>query len=352
MITSKTYKQNHLYYDISVLNNTNKPIVAKLFENRTSALLTDPSQYYLSVVRFLIPTAYLPIFIWNVDPILLGNNPNNAYYSVTIRRVGVDHQSFLTYVPQNNLSVLDDNYLYVYSYQQFIDAINIALSAAYLATGGSATTPPYLIYNAVTGLISLVAEYQYANTAGEYEIYFNNNVFSFFDNFKAKRFTLPAIAGKDTLIYVQNNGNNDYMGHAPGYSIAVGNDSYIMTQESNALFNWNDVRSIVLISNTMGVADEAINTINSRTPNTGNSYRKILTDFEPDINSNLRSYLQYNPTAEYRLIDLVSTSPLYTVDVQIFFQTSDQVLHPLFINSGEYLSLKIMFRNKKIKAGL
>ncbi len=125
-----------------------------------------------------------------------------------------------------------------------------------------------------------------------------------------------------------------------------------MSQEYKSLFNWYDVRSIVFVSNTVGVADEAINVINSNTPNTGNSYQKILTDFQLNIDEVPRSYLQYIPVGEYRLINLTSSSPLYLFDVQIFFKTNDQTLYPLYIYPGETVDIKNMFRDKRFKAGL
>ena len=349
MIQSKT---NHLYYDISLLNNTKLPIIAKLFETRSQALLSNPSLYYLSLLRFLVPSAYIPLFIYPVDQTLGGNNPDNNFFSVTIRRAGVDYQTFIRYVAQNNLTVLDENYLYVYSYQQFIDAINVALSASFLLAGGSATIAPYITYDAKTGLFAMIGQYPYENIRNEYEIYMNNNVFSFFDNFKTKRFNNPQIIninGKDNLIYIQNDGNNDFISHAPGSTIGVGFDSYSMIQEYKSTYSWNDCRSIVLISNNIPVAEEAISV------NTGTSsaeYRKILTDYDINVDSNLRSYLQYSSTGEYRLLDLIGTSALYNVDIQVFFKTSNETLHPLYINAGEFISCKILFRNKKVKSGI
>lgn len=346
---------DHIYYDMSLNNTTNAPITAALFDQRSQPLVDNPNKYHLSVVRFCIPTSYIPIFIW---PDAGDNTANNNYYSVTIRRAGVDYRTYLTYVCQNTP---DDKFniarRFVYSYQQFIDAINIALNTSFVAAGGTATIPPYLIFDSVSGLFSIVAEYAYANNAGEYEIYFNSKLFSFFDNFKVKRLGYDLPNGKDVLIYIQNNGNNDYKAHAPGFSASTTNDSYIMTQEYDSLFLWNSARSLVFISNTVPVANEALNVRNSESTSTTSTFRKIMTDFEFNIqsgisNNTLRSYVQYYPQGEYRLINLESNGALYTFDVQIFFQTADLKLYPLMIYPGEYISMKILFRNKDFKKGL
>lgn len=340
---------DHVYYDLSLENTSSIPIQASLFENRNTPLISRPNDWYISVIRMNIPTAYIPIFVW---PSQGANIPDNTYYSVTIRRAGVDHRSYVTYVAQNNLTSVDPNYLFVYSYQQFIDAINAALNAAYIAAGGTATQPPYLIYNAESGLISLIAEYAYANTATEYEIYFNFPLFAYFDNFLAKRLGFSQTNGKDVLLYVENTGNNDYESHPPGYPLSGTNNAYKMQQEYCSLFNWSSARSIVFTSNTIPVASENINAQIQGAQSNGTNTRKILTDFEFDVqngisNNTLRSYVQYSPKV-YRLIDLESNQPIYQTDIQIFFETEDQVLYPLYINPGEYISIKIMFRNRSL----
>jgi hypothetical protein len=347
--SSSNPKDMHIYYDISLYNDTNNPILAKLFENRNSALIKKADDYYLSIVRFLVDATYTPIFIY---PNVANNQPDNNYYSVTIRRAGVSYQQFLTYVPMNNFTNTSPEYLFIYSYQQFIDMINTALRASFIAAGGSATTPPYLIYDAPTGIISMVAQYAYANLLGEYEIYFNNPLFIFFDNWKTKRYGVNQLNGKDDLIYIQNNGNNDYAGHPPSYADSATPDSYKMDQEYNSLYNWNSIRSIVFISNTLPVAGENINIQTTNTVTNGSVQRKILTDFEPNLQNNpatLRTPIQYAPNGQYRYIDLFSDQPLMMVDVQIFFETNEQVLYPLYLNPGAYISLKMLFENKKFR---
>lgn len=337
-------KNTHVYYDISLHNDTKFNKIAQLTDNRSTPLLKNPNDYQLSVVRFTIPTSYVPIFIW---PDAGGNTPDNNYFSVTIN----NSQVFLIYVPENlPASSINPQYLFVYSYQQFIDAINVALNTAFIAAGGPATTPPYMVYNSVSGLCSLIAEYAYENQTN-YKIYFNSSLFAFFENFEAIRNGQSLALGKDIQLLVKNNGDNDYIQHPPGYGLGVAVDSYKMEQEYNSLFLWNSVRSLVFMSNNIPVADEALNVKNSSSITTGNVYRKILTDFECNIqsglsNNTLRSYIQYTPMGEYRMIDLQSNSPLYTFDIQIYFQTKDLSLYDLYISGGESISMKVMFRDK------
>lgn len=355
---------HHIYYDISLYNNNQQPTIAKLIENRSQPLLQCPSDYYLSVIRFLIPTAYLPIFVYPTNYDGNGkslNTANNTSFSVTIRnqQSGIDYQTFIIYQPLNNLSSLDAEFLFVYSYQQFIDMINVAFNTAFvnLVGGGGPnlpTTPPYMTFDPITGLCSIIVESVYASATGFYQIFMNNPLFTFFDNFKASRLGVGNVNGKDDLLFVDNQGDNTVTFTAPAYSSTV--TGYKIVQEYNSLFNWNTVRSIVFVTNTVPCADENIN-LQSPLATTGSTFRKILTDFEPQIQTNaanntLRSYQQYYPVGQYRLIDLKSDRPLYTFDIQVYFETADQTLYPLYINSGEYISMKILFQSRDIKVGL
>ena len=336
-------KNTHIYYDVSLHNTNTAPKLAFLNDNRTTPLVSNPSNYHLSVVRFTIPTSYIPIFKWADAG---SNTPDNNYYSVTIN----NSQVYLIYVPQNTTpqSALNTDYLFIYSYQQFIDAINVALNTAFIASApAGVTAPPYMIFNSVTGICSLIAQTGYT----AHSIYFNQPLFLFFDNFKCNRIGYSQATGKDVKIYIANTGANDYAGHPPGYALAGAVDSYIMAQEYDSLFLWNGVRSLVFTSSGLTIADEALNINNNLSISSSNISRKILTDFEFNIqsgisNNTLRSYIQYNPTAEYRLIDLTSTSPIYLFDIQIYFQMKDLTLIPLYIMPDESLSMKILFRKK------
>lgn len=348
MLTSRTVKSTtHVYYDVSYQNTLSTLQLAKLFDNRSSALLDNPSDYYYSCVRFNIPTAYLPLFIYPNN----GSVADNTQYRVSIHYFGggadTPYQAYINYVPASNYTNKDPNYFFVYSFNQFLDAINTAYNTAYLALktahpGATVSSPPFMTYDASTGLFAMVADKNYATS--DYKIYMNDNLYAFFDNFYVYRTRSPAVSGEEVQFIIKNTGENDYSTYPPGYSTLTA--CYRMVQEYDSRFNWYDVRSIVFVSNTLNVADEAINITKAGVPNSGNTYQKILTDFQLDIDQVPRSYLAYVPPGEYRLIDLKSTQPLVMFDVQIFFKTGTNELYPLYIEPGEVLDIKNMFRRR------
>ncbi len=349
-------RDDHVYFDISFYNNSNRNIPCQLFENRNIPILDRQKDYHLAVVRFTIDTSYTPIFIW---PKLPNGLPDNNYYSVTIRNVATNtyYQVYLQYVPQNSQNVYDETYLYVYSYQQMLDMINVALNTAWVNAGSFVgTAPPYIVLNPVTGLFQIVAQYAYSNRA-VVEVFFNIYLNNFFDNFDCIRYGGGSPFGADILILIKNNGNNDYLGHPPNYPVALANDSYIITQEFNSSYNWNDVRKFVFVSNNMSVRSENTTIQTTQTNSTNSNKLSIITDFAPNIQNaltslnSLRAPQQFYNIGEYRRIDLTSDLALSTIDLQIFFQTSDTSLHVLNIPPEGYINCKILFEHKNIKGG-
>jgi hypothetical protein len=54
----------------------------------------------------------------------------------------------------------------------------------------------------------------------------------------------------------------------------------------------------------------------------------------------------YLPTAEYRLIDLQSNSPLYGIQISVAWKDVYGITHDFYLQNGANCSLKILFRKK------
>ena len=101
-----------------------------------------------------------------------------------------------------------------------------------------------------------------------------------------------------------------------------------------------------IITENLNIADQQLTT-------TTNNTLKILTDFEVNLsNADWRSYIQYVPLGEYRLITMNGDTPLYQFDFSILFQTADQTIYQMYINGGEVFSMKTLFRDKNFKSSL
>lgn len=427
---------NHIYYNISIFPNTNfnhpESFVAKFTESRSDPILDRPEDYHLSIVRFSIPGESIPIFVYPTTPILNGQGKptgqyqvNNNVYSVTLSYFnGVTtlyYQEFLAYVSNfTYLASTNLRFYYVYSYQQFIDMINTAFSNAFISLKTAnpsvkSTRAPYLLFNPVTKLISLI--YQQTIITDGILIYFNTALSLFFDNYNFSflplnapngthaRFLLentlsntysespinlvinttsgsPIITSSGNLFTLYNDGATVSALGIPENTIATYNSPsqmtlsqnatataspnaiftvsnlFITTQEFNSLFLWNSLKSIVITSSSIPVTNEFLPSIpfndngisqGSIFVATQNQFRKIVSDFEPQIveGTDSRSTIQYLPTAEYRRIDLKGKTPLTTFDVQIYWVDQNGLFYPLYlIPFSNSISIKFLFEKK------
>ena len=57
--------------------------------------------------------------------------------------------------------------------------------------------------------------------------------------------------------------------------------------------------------------------------------------------------ITYQPSGEYRLIDLYGESPQKQIDISVYWRDQYGLLHPFLVGSGCTGSLKIMFRSKQ-----
>lgn len=407
-IQKKTSEEDHVYLNIVIANTSTTELqIAEYSAPRTTPLLNNPSDYYLTVQRFTVPLQQVPIFVF------LDNT-----YSVTISYNGTDYQTILTYVPGYTpiLNPSSPENRYVYSYNQFIDSINNGLGDSMTAftaalplysnvtvysagqavrfnlagvdvayssinSGNVGNTPntsptfwaplttPYLEYNPVTKLIRLIASRGYHNVNFSDEnqplkIWFNTDLWNFFSNFeKIYNGNTPApynANGKNYNIIIKPTGNNDVIIPAIFEDFGMDIQGYAMSQEFISLYNWNSMRNIVFVTSTIPIRSEAIPSQSGiaspfvTNATTASAFRPILTDFQLLVNEGpeARSYAQYFPSGEYRLVDVTGTNPLVNIDLKVYWQDKFQNLYPIYINPLDTLDIKILFRKKSIKGNL
>lgn len=309
------------YYNVELINNESYPIPAEYLIERTTALLKKADDYKMSIIRFNIPGALIPIFIFQ----------NNEYY-VTLRYNSVNYSAVVTYSGNN----VTNGEQYVYSYQDFLQMINDAFTAAYTlahTAGAPINYAPYLTFDSVTQLCTLWVEQLYENTVG---VYMNSELYTFFYNFDTINLGY-GLANHCDFQFVVRSYQNNVPASRSGF--------YTFTQEFVSLFYWNDLRSVTFLTASMPINTEAVPSVNSTSGLA--IYKPIMTDFQPlqGTGADLRGYLQYQPTI-YRYIDLVSESALIKIDLKIFWEDKNQVLRPLYIPPNDIVSVKILFERK------
>lgn len=141
----------HQYYTLALVNppsadNTDQ-FPVRYDETRNNTYLSNPQDYYCSVVRFSVTTPQLPIII----PAIKDYSTGQTEYSITMRHpdlnTGAAFRQYVFYVPQSPLITPPgkkndtSEYYYVYQPAQFIAMVNTAFAACWEGVIGSAGTP-------------------------------------------------------------------------------------------------------------------------------------------------------------------------------------------------------------------
>lgn len=349
---------DHCYYNVSISNPTHATSVklCNFAETRNSPILDRPCDYHLSIIRASVPAESIPIF----------NFPRQAgTYIVTIRYGSAtfngvnDTAQFVDYP-----NTRPDADLGIYAYDDMIYAINTAFKLAYASVQATYfgqfpdNRAPQLSLDAATGLISIYTDptiYLPVIPAGvSLYIGFNAALFSFFNNFNVTTASAlnpfcidPTFADPYFIIKPDVTAPESTIFAFVEATPRISYTAIKVTQPYSTLYLWSDVRSIVFTS-SICVKPEMLT---APTPTSENNMRKILVDFMPsfDTSTNGRSTYMYTPTI-LRFLDLMGTTPLTYIDLQISWEDNDGVLHPIKILPGDALNVKLQFTRKGVIA--
>lgn len=363
---------SHIYYSLNIFNNNTgfdktgavipiRSSVPCIFNQmREHAFLDNPSDYAVTFVKFSLDSNSFPNQI--VQPIAgLPINGDNSYD--TVFSIGLGDSTNMvpvTWIPADselqpptsagqplNVSMISDEYFWNYSYQYFIDRVNIALSAQSITEGALA---PFFKYDSVTGLISL---YCIAKT----KLFLNEQLYNLLSGFTYKyqlindkpiyELILTYIGIDSDPEYAKYYANSVNFGTVPPSidpNAAV--NYYVTTQSYKSTQLWNPAVSLVFTSKTLGVVSDDISEpyiygINpnesSNNANVSNSIFEYLLArrADPTIND-----LDFN----YLFKDLLSNEPQKDLVIEIFWKDDFGSLHPFYIESGSNSNIKLLFR--------
>ncbi len=398
MRSSVTKNDDFIYYNGTVTNDQSPFFLesflkADFYDQRTISILEKADDYVMSVVRWSLPTASLPLCIFHPIPFLPdipfltpNTNPNFTTYSVGLNWFNgttyVDFVNYIMFIPQNpedapspfiSQTVDNEAYWYVYSYQQILNMINAAyldcftrLKVAY--PGAPPTAAPRIVYNATTGNYSMIAQDAYQapalNPGFESDpdpnirfgsqttitVWMGLNTWNdFFDpawniDFAGvNNISLPDpssgyIYNKASRIIIQNNTGLPNTG------------TTTVTTEFPVVGNPISLRNVVLTSNTLPARFESINPSTINGSSSSSNTLQIISDFSYDVFTpgqalSARTGIIYSPSI-YRFTNLLSDSRLDNISVSAQYLDSNNVSHPVFLKSGTSFNFKIMFVKK------
>ena len=379
---------DHEYIDVYAINANSLsalPVPVQFTQTRSLPFLYKPEDYYLSVVRFQLDTNSLPVFTCGIQ--FNQGNRDLSIYSVTLSwRNPVapfqtfNQQTFLTWLPQDLASPIprppsltenkfQDNsggYYYSYNYTYFIQLVNntfrtclTALNAQVVAAGLVLPTAnsPVFTWNIDANTAILNADILGYNqtVANHIDIYFNLPLGQLFNSLPVYIEPFPASLGKNFRVDTDNFGNAQvapFPFYLPTYN------AYQIFQEQTAVNLWSPVSSIVFTSNTLpinstNVCNPSVFLDGISTNNNGNNsgIAQVITDFQAENNIYKNSSL-YIPSGENRYVDLMGTTPLYTIDINVFWKDKLGQLQPFRLSTGCSASVKVLFLRKELKTGL
>lgn len=375
--------KKRIYYNVSIphddsISVAGSPTPAVYSDVRTSPILDGkPKDWYLSVVRFTVPTSYIPIQFFPIeenpaDP----NDVNFGIYSVTMTYLGVDYQQHLEWITQdagapvpppgfaigiNDRSFqINPDFLFYYSlfsFNHFCTLINNALSVVFTTNIlpllppppiGTAYQAPFMTYDSVSKLFTLHTQNIFLDTAASpINIYFNTFLNENFDtSFDNVYFPYTAPNGKNVRFVLL-----DRIVNREPDSTSPGGFTYAQSQEFETSGQMTSFTSLIIRSNSLPINNEMI-TIQRRggIGNTGidSNTESMITDFEIDLGTidNMRSFIHYVPTAEYRRVNLNGETPIDRIDLQILWKDNYDNIYPVLIPAHDIATVKILFEEK------
>ena len=338
-----------IYIDLlttnSIQTSANNRVQVSFFQNFSQPILKNTTGYKFSIVRFVLNTENLPVFI----PSISNTTNNQTIYSITMEYNGIYSQTYMTWIPQNSNPIDSDEYYYCYNYQylaylvtltfaqclaQLNDVVNQHIqntSSSFTNTNvpnGIVLDPPTMTYNVATQLFSI-----------NFNSAFNVNVY----------FNLPMQALFPNLTYIVNNNN---LNNGSDYQLNLGifSNTGIMTQEIPSIGILNPISSIFFTSNLIPIEKTISPTIQIYSEgqlvqnNSSYSFVNQITDFIGD-NLSFSPFVQYSPTI-YRYVNLIPGTSIQNIDLQVFYQNKNTgLIKTLYLAPGGSSSVKILITN-------
>ena len=376
---------DNVYYDVTITNletiNQNPPSLY-FNETRNTPFVYDPESYYLSIIRFTLDTPTLPVFI----PIIQPNQANRdlTIYSVTlsytdpVTLITYNEQTFVTFVQQifgvvvpappsqtnDGLQNNQTGYYEVLNYQYWIQLINdtfvtcfTALNAQVVAGGGTlpSTNAPSMAWDTTTNTAILTAEQVGYDTSipNPIEIYMNPAMYQIFSSFPVIiKGSVDILFGKNIQIIMDGFGGANVVKFPPTAPSASQYDALQVVQEYSTIALWTPITSIVFTSNTLPVVPANISApllfVNGQIYSNGgnnSNISQVVTDFVSD-DGIYKPNIVYTPSAQYRLINLVGNTPIYNLDLNVYWKSRTGVLQPFKLSSGSTATIKLLFTRK------
>lgn len=327
-----------LYIDLQMNNiqveKSSQRVKCEFFQSSTQEIIPNTTNYKLSIIRFVLNTETLPVFI----PTMKTNSRVDTIYSITMEYDGIYYQKYMEFHPQVLNPVEPEEYFYCLNYSYVAYLINKCLSQCLdglinLVPTLENTSPHFtFIYDVQTKLFSIDGTFGY-NDTGFINLYFNYNLNALFPSFPAM------VANKNV-----NGMDIQFNPYLSG--------STTLTQEYSTIGLLNPISSILFTSSLIPIFPSITNPAqifsNGTQLNTSSAYSfsNIITDF---VGNDLAfvPFIQYDASV-YRYIALKNNNQIRNIDIQInWISKTDGRVRPIYISPGGFSSIKMLLTTEE-----
>lgn len=313
-----------IYFTASFRNNQNVPIDFRFNQARQGNILEKANDYYMAVISFDIPHEQIAIFNFRQDPYFVNIDDGTNPAPIQLEYVSLGNPFF-------NISA---SFQGVYTFQQFLDSINVGLNTAHVRIGAPGNAPRMIL--GLDGRFSLLVDTQYTNQV----IRFNYPLFKFFLSINA---VFEGIVNQEYSIPYRQIFDN-----VKTYPTPLVGTYYEMQQENRSQFIWSNITAISINSTLIPCKKELVGLNNL----TSGAENQSISDFIPvqtEFTGYDRSNWTYLAGSGYRLVDLLSDAPLSRIDFGINVVNKDNFQFPLSISPGSIARVKFMFIKKSLE---
>ena len=372
----------YIYYNYNLVNNGTSPVAVSFIDTLNNAILTNGREYYLSVVRFVLDGSVIPIKFFPSTP---------NYYVVTLIDANANfYQASVNYSPNvNNENTLYQSQATIYTYQQFLNCINITLNqlfdTLFVANGGplgpyANEIPPFFFWNRNTSTCQFYApmqsQYKAGSTNNSIRYFMNANLYELFDNYPGTIYYNNATVTTQKFnqfcdyeivfnqdIYTLMDSPINKLGLNPnnaapynGCNSNVPLFYQLIDQEYPNSYLMFDITTIKFRSASIGVSSEYTPGRNTSTTelisgNTGNAppSTSMITDFQPYFTigdpAGPRGYNYFAVQGEWRMSPL-EKDIINKMDLDIVLVDKLGNEYPYYLPIGQSLQIKIAFVRK------
>lgn len=293
---------------------------------QSSPIIDDPSQYRICCERFTIP-ASLPIFIYPSEEVA------TELYQVEVIDTETGTYDIQPLIYIDWATSLGQYPRGIYYYQHLLTFVNNAIQVAY---NNCALDPNFPIdpENAIRMIFEPQTELFYLEVPTDHQLYFSGRIqlrfslalyLNFFSTFPAQYYEDPVDLPLN-FVFTPNRST-------------VSASIFKQYNETPCISVWNTVAKLLILSNTIPVNNEIISSSNQKS-------QAVLMDFEPT--AGVASSLAYQYFAiTHRWYDMIGTTPLNQLQIEVNVVYKDGSTFPLLIQRGEFFSMKLLIRPKE-----